>query len=243
MDANKQVLTFDVIFPQPAAITEIQTDTSGTVHLPNKLVSGQYYLREIQAPQGYLLSTEDIPFEILPDGSQAAIVNVQLSNIPAMGTVSITKTVDEFAGIENLQPLYKTIPLENTKFEVVAADNIVTPDGTIRANMGDVVDVITTDVNGTAKSKPLHLGAYFLRETEVHPFELLYQDQHVPVVDVELFIENVVRKLNVSFTKTAETMLPDKIGYTYNEAAGFAFGLYAAKQVAVKDGTVLLNQD
>ncbi len=253
LDAGKNPITFEVIYPQPATMTEIQTDTSGTVYLPNKLVFGQYYLCETQAPHGYLLNKDDIPFEISSDGSQPEIVSVSIPDKPAMGTVTVSKTVDEFIGIEDLKPVYKTVALENAVFEVVAADNIVTPDGTVRALAGEVVDTITTDNAGKALSKPLYLGAYYLREisvpdgvildrTEQH-FELVYQDQNTPIVNVEKTIENTLRKVNIYFTKTAETMLPDEVGYTYNEAAGFEFGLYSAQKVLGKNGETLLDQD
>lgn len=38
-------------------------------------------------------------------------------------------------------------------YEIVAAEDIVTPDGTVRNTKGEVVDTVTTDENGVAKSR------------------------------------------------------------------------------------------
>ena len=47
---------------------------------------------------------------------------------------------------------------EGAVYEITAAEDIVTLDGTVRANKGEVVDTVTTGKDGTVKSKELYLG-------------------------------------------------------------------------------------
>ena len=67
---------------------------------------------------------------------------------------------------------------------IIAAEDIITPDGTVRNQKGNVVDTVTTDENGPAVSRELYLGKYEVREItaphgmvlnpEPHCVELVY---------------------------------------------------------------------
>lgn len=62
------------------------------------------------------------------------------------------------------QPLYEAQGLPGAVYEIRAAEDIITPDGTLRASKGEVVDTVTTDETGLAKSKELYLGKYEVQE-------------------------------------------------------------------------------
>ena len=80
------------------------------------------------------------------------------------------------------QPVYETQGLPDTVYEIRAAEDVVTPDGTLRYSKGELVDTVTTDETGFAKSKELYLGKYEVKEvkagygmvlsSEVHTVEL-----------------------------------------------------------------------
>ena len=61
-------------------------------------------------------------------------------------------------------PVFANGNLSGAVFQVIAAEDIVTLDGTVHANAGDVVAEITTDENGYAETEPLYLGKYEVRE-------------------------------------------------------------------------------
>ena len=91
---------------------------------------------------------------------------------------------------------------------------IVTPDGTVRANAGDVVDTITTDEEGKAETKELYLGKYQIVEktapeglvlnTETHEVELTYAGQEASVTEADTAFYNERQKVTVDLTKTLE---------------------------------------
>lgn len=62
------------------------------------------------------------------------------------------------------QPVYEVKGLAGAVYEITAAEDIITPDGTLRYAKGEVVDTVTTDENGLAKSKEIYLGRYTVVE-------------------------------------------------------------------------------
>lgn len=74
------------------------------------------------------------------------------------------------------QPVYEIRGLEGATYEIRAAEDIYTPDGTLRAAKGDVVDTITTAGNGIASSKELYLGKYEIREIQA-PFGMVLNQE------------------------------------------------------------------
>ena len=82
------------------------------------------------------------------------------------------------------QPVYSVQGLVGAVYEITAAEDIYTLDGTLRASKGEVVDTVTTGADGTATSKELYLGKYEVKEItapygmvlneEIHAVELVY---------------------------------------------------------------------
>ena len=95
-------------------------------------------------------------------------VVVEKTNKPQKGRISVQKSGDAFASVaaasssytdENGEiivnpttytPVFEETGLAGAVFEITAAEDIVTADGTIRAKKGDVVATLTTDENGYA---------------------------------------------------------------------------------------------
>ena len=192
LDSEKNVISMTVShYPSLVEIDTFETDASGSFTLPEKLEYGTYYLREVQAPEGYLLGGEDIKFVVDQEYQWDNPLTVQYADAPAMGRIEIVKTDAETGDA-----------LEGAGFSITAAEDIVTPDGTVRAVAGDVVDTAVTDEDGIAVTDSLYLGKYEVRETKTLPgyylptdkvweVELVYQDQNTEIVTETLEVENV----------------------------------------------------
>ena len=97
-------------------------------------------------------------------------------------------------------------------YEITAAEDIYTLDGTLRASKGEVVDTVTTGADGIAKSKELYLGKYEIREThapfgmvlntEVRTAELVYSGQNVAVTETAVSFYNERQRVVINLTKT-----------------------------------------
>lgn len=190
LDTDKNPVKMTVShYPSLVETDTFETDDNGMFVLPEKLEYGTYYLHEVEAPEGYLLGGEDIPFTVDKEYQWGEPLVVEYTDAPAMGRIELVKTDSETGD-----------PLEGAEFTVTAAEDIVTGDGTLRAAAGEVVDTLVTDQNGRFVTKDLYLGKYTVTETKqpagyVLPeksfdVELVYKDQHTAVVTEKLEVEN-----------------------------------------------------
>ena len=125
-------------------------------------------------------------------------------------------------------------------------EDVVTPDGTLRYSKGELVDTVTTDETGFAKSKELYLGKYEVKEvkagygmvlsSEVHTVELIYAGQDVAVTETATSFVNERQKVEVSLEKTLETNELFGIGNN-GEIKNISFGLFADEELVSASGT------
>ena len=236
LDEEKNVISMTVShYPTLIEQDTWETDANGGFILPETLEYGVYYLREIKAPEGYLLNGEDIRFVVDKEHQWDEPLTVTFADTPAKGKIQILKT-DEETGNN----------LEGAEFEVKAAEDIVTPDGTVRAAAGTIVDTITSDQNGIAETKELYLGKYEVIETRqpdgyIMPenawsVELTYKDQNTEIVIKELEAVN----------KPTHIIIDKKVTGTEEKLEGVTFKIWnketdAAKEyVTDKDGKIEL---
>lgn len=212
VDEDGNDMEFTDYSPSKVTFTEFTTDENGQFTLPERLPYGKYKLVEVQAPTGYLLC-DPIEFTVdeMHDWEDLAILTAEDENV--MGKLQLTKT-DEETGE----------PVKGVEFEIIAAEDIVTGDGTLRASKGDVVDIVATDKDGKAESKELFLGKYVAKEVktlpgyvlsqEEHPFELVYVDQDTELVYGSLDVKN--KPTTIVITKKAQGKDRVLEGVTYN---------------------------
>lgn len=148
----------------------------------------------------------------------------------------------------SLIPNYETKNLANAVFQIYAAEDIVTLDGTVRAQQGELVDEITTGKDGIAKSKQLYLGKYtviektapdtFVNANGQYDVELTYAGQNVKVTSTALSVFNDRQKVTVSLAKIMEQDEIFNLGMN-NEILSVQFGIYADEKIKAADGTVI----
>ena len=170
-DGSKVEMTFT--YPEVTTIDTFYTNDAGMLITPEKLEFGKgYSLKEVSAPYGYILSHEAVKFDVTEENSTeeggVTIVAVKLGNYAQKGIIKISKTGEVFASVTAAdgvyQPVYTVQGLAGATYEIKAAEDIYTPDGTLRCSAGEVVDTVTTGADGTAESKPLYLGKYEITE-------------------------------------------------------------------------------
>lgn len=211
-------------------IDTFETDANGSFTLPEKLEYGSYYLHETKAPEGYLLGIEDIPFVVDQEFDWENPLSITYPDAPAKGKIRVTKTDKETD---------KPIP-SGAEFTVTAAEDITTPDGTIRTEKGTVVATLTTDEKGKAETEALYLGKYVVKETKapngylLNPKEfavtLEYEDQETEIVYGNVTVPDELAKGKIRVKKTdAETG---------NGLSGAEFEIRAKEDIITPDGTV-----
>ena len=230
LDENKKPITMEVHYPTPMEIDTFETDANGSFTLPEKLEHGSYYLHETKAPEGYLLGVEDIPFVVDQEFDWENPLSITYPDAPAKGKIRVTKTDKETD---------KPIP-SGAEFTVTAAEDITTPDGTIRTEKGTVVATLTTDEKGKAETEALYLGKYMVKETKapngylLNPKEfavtLEYEDQETEIVYGNVTVPDELAKGKIRVKKTdAETG---------SGLSGAEFTVTAAEDITTPDGTI-----
>lgn len=255
-DAEGHRVTMQFTYPEVTEIHTFYTNSEGYLITPEKLPYGNYTLVEVQAPYGYVLDSTPIPFSINQKNSSTdtgvTVVMVKAKDVPQKGVIEITKTGEIFSSVfENnglYTPLYKIENLADAVFQIYAAEDIVTPDGTVRANKGELVDEITTSDNGIAKSKELYLGKYtviektapetFINNKEQYDVELTYAGQEVSVTSTVLSLYNERQKVTVLLSKIMEQNETFGIGNN-NEILSAQFGVYSDEDITAADGSVI----
>ena len=264
--ANSEYISQKIYYPSEMILDTFYTDESGSLMLPQELAYGDYELHEVQSAEGYVLDKNPVPFTI--DGSVETVV-VEKTNTAQKGKISVQKTGDVFASVTALgsaiyidengevhksgqttyTPVFAKGNLSGAVFQVIASEDIITLDGTIRANAGDVVAEITTDENGYAETDLLYLGKYeiveasapygYVKNSEIQAVELTYAGQEIAVRDtVNTSFVNDYQGVEISLSKVMEKDELFNIGNS-DEYTRVRFGLFAAEEIIAADGSVI----
>lgn len=270
-DADGNKISMSYSYPTPMTINVFYTNSEGYLITPEVLPYGEYSLVEVQAPYGYVLDSTPVSFTISAENAEEenalTIVKVNKENTAQKGRISVQKSGDSFTSvamassaytdesgnfIENqttYTPIFEETGLANAVFQVIAAEDIVTLDGTVRASAGDVVTEITTDENGYAETDLLYLGRYEIREisapygyvlnSEPQLVELVYAGQEIAVRDtVNTSFVNDYQGVEISLEKFMEN--DEVFGISEeNSAVNVRFGLFADEEIIAADGTVI----
>ena len=255
-DTDGHRITMQFTYPEVTEIHTFYTNSEGYLITPEKLPYGDYTLKEVQAPYGYVLDSTPIPFTITQENSSTdtgvTVVKVKARDMAQKGVIEITKTGEIFKSVNENEgiytPVYEIGNLANAVFEIYAAEDITTLDGTTRYYQGELVDEITTGKDGIAKSKQLYLGKYtvvektapsgFVNANEQYDVELTYAGQNVSVTSTALSVYNDRQKVSVSLLKELSKDERFKLGMN-DEILSVQFGIYADEDIKAADGSVI----
>ena len=269
-DSAGELVTMKYTYPEVTVLDTFHTASGGYLIPPEPLPYGDYTLVEVQAPYGYVLDGTPIPFTISEDNSTeeggVTVVSAEQEDMPQKGKILVEKTAGEFESVQVsgggvpdksgnpaegetvYTPVYGVAGKAGAVYEVTAAEDIMTPDGTVRAEAGETVGTITTDGDGNAETKELYLGKYRVVETtapfgcvldsEAHEVEIAYAGQEVPVTEIGTAFYNERQKAAVDLAKTLEQDETFAIG-NKGEIQNVAFGLYAAEDLTASNGDII----
>lgn len=259
-DPAGNLITMTYTYPTPTVIDTFYTDANGCFVTPEKLDYGKgYSIVEVQAPYGYVLDDTPVYFDVTEDNSTeesgVTVIKVNKPNTAQKGTITVEKTGEVFSGVNVsgsedteviYQPVYETAGLEGAVYEIRAAEDVYTPDGTLRYAKGTVVDTVITDGDGFAKSRELYLGKYEVREItapygmvlngEIHIAELVYAGQNISVTETAASFFNERQRVEIGLVKVLEKNEIFNIG-TNGEMKNISFGLFAAEEIVSASGT------
>ena len=169
-------------------IGEYTTDQDGYIYIDDELVPGKYYLRELEAADGYIRDEQYKTVYV----ERGKCAQIEWENSAVTGQIQIRKYSSEDNTVTG--QLAGT-PLEGAVFEVT------------QARSGKVVGYIVTDARGVAASGPLPLGRYFVTEVSAPKYyqlsgEKMEAEIEYPSQIIKLSAYNKPASLGVTIKKS-----------------------------------------
>lgn len=197
-EAGKKIVQ-TVLYPTKYDISVFETDESGMLELPQWLGSGNYTLKEVQAPEGYILNPDPIPFKVFREYEEKdkwgdSVIRVVCEDVSVKGIIDVTKVAPVLTAYEDGKFIYTEERVRDVRFHIIAAEDIYRADRQTDAEgnlitlykKGDIVETLVTDPLGEASSMELPLGKY--RVKEIYVPGGIYLDQEE--IEVELKYED-----------------------------------------------------
>ena len=149
---NGSLQTLNTYYPEKISYREYETTEEGTFYLPEKIWQGSYYFRQLSEPEGYDAAA-DTYYDVdrMYDWPEPYIVQIRVA--PCKNIIRL-----QMNDAETQQPV------GGGTFRVIAAEDIITKDGTVRYTQGQQVDTITCDETGYGESVELYLGKYTVQQ-------------------------------------------------------------------------------
>ena len=169
-------------------IGEYTTDQDGYIYIDDELVPGKYYLRELEAADGYIRDEQYKTVYV----ERGKCAQLEWENSAVTGQIQIRKYSSEDNTVTG--QLAGT-PLEGAVFEIT------------QARSGKVVGYIVTDARGVAASGPLPLGRYFVTEVSAPKYyqlsgEKMEAEIEYPSQIIKLSAYNKPASLGVTIKKS-----------------------------------------
>lgn len=136
------------------------TEADGIAYLEEPLIAGDYEIVEVKAPEGYVLANEPLKFSVTSDTLKDEMLEVKFPNKAQKVELVLHKQAEEFVTGDKRYS-YEKVAMPFVKFDLVAAADIVTPDGSTRLKAGETAqEGLLTNEQGTVKSDPQYPGDY-----------------------------------------------------------------------------------
>ena len=229
-DSGKQVAgaTYAIYNDKGQELERLVTKATGYVE-SGYLRFGEYTVREVIAPSGYILNKTSYPVTIATNEQKITVTG---EDERQTGRLEITKE-DSVTG----SAAQGEATLKGAVYELRAKENILDPaDGSVKYAKDAVVTTLTTDANAKASVSDLYLGKYILQEktpstgytldTTKYDISLDYAGQSVEIVTKKQTVKERVKAQAFSIVK-----ISDNGSGEADKLAGVEFTVKAQKDI------------
>lgn len=231
--ADNSLQVLNVYYPEKISYRFYETTDQGTFYFPEKLWQGQYVVHELTEPAGYD-AAQNQTFDLYDEYDWPEPFVVKMPLTPSKNVIRIQMN-DSQTGL----------PVTGGTFEVIAAQDILTQDGTLRYHAGQIVDEIVCDQDGYGVSEELYLGTYTVRQKNIPRYYIGQETDLDCAVEKKTEVEAPLNALTAQLSQVTLT-LTDEL-YTTNpieHAAYLVTGEDGSKKEVFTDasGSVVLDQ-
>lgn len=192
---------FQVINSNDEVVETIVTDNNGYA-ITSRIPIGEYRLKEIKTDNMHILNENIIKVDVSTD----IISRLDITNERIKGQIKVIKISEDDNFINGKDA---GSPIENVKFEVYDLNS-------------NLVDEITTSADGTAITRLLDKGCYFIKEVESGEWYLLNENtftaeikEHQEIVNVEITNESEKPDVDIEKTGIIQTTANQEIKYNF----------------------------
>lgn len=221
-------------------VEKLTTNANGYAK-SSELTIGTYYVKEITAAPGYVVSANKVKVVVKSDET----TRVDETNKEQLASITICKEGEVLAGWNGTNFTYLTQRIEGVTFKLTAGEDIYRADGTKAYSKGAVVKSnLKTGSDGKVVVNNLHLGTYVVTETKSVPgftlnttpktIKIEYSDQTVEVQYKATTVNNVRQKATVTVEKVDND--------TKKPLSGGQYTIYAGSDIKNYQGTVIVNK-
>lgn len=193
---------FQVINSNDEVVETIVTNKDGYA-ITSRIPIGKYILKETKTDNMHILNKDIVKVDVTTD----VISKLEITNERIKGQIKVIKTSEDDNFINGKE---KGSPIENVKFEVYDSNN-------------KLVDEITTSEDGTAITRLLDKGCYFIKEVESGEWYLLNDNtfeaeikEHQEIVSVEITNESEKPDVDIEKTGIIQTTANQEIRYDFH---------------------------
>ena len=192
---------FKILNEEDECIEKLETDENGEA-LSKDLVIGDYYIKEVETKDSYVLNNEKIKASVKFNETN----EITIENEKIKGKIQINKLSEDK---NNILETEVGSPIEGVKFNIYDMEN-------------KLVDTIVTDKNGVAISKKLEKGRYNVQEIETNKWYILDKKIYEAAIKenneiVKLDIVNKSKDPKIEIKKSCKniTKSNDEIDYSF----------------------------
>lgn len=197
------------------------TVKDGKIRIDNLMV-GTYELKEIFAPDGYLLNTEKFIITINKDVTTTQVVE----NKEPKGSIFLTKEINT----DLTDGKHGDAVLKGNEYRLIAREDISNKAGTIiYFNKGETIDTQITDDDGKLVFDNLHIGKYIIEESKSNNTLVLNpNDTNVDIEYEGQSVSKILRSTNVNNRVNMQKIQVHKFGEK-DGVSGIVKGLQGAE--------------
>lgn len=243
-----------VVVSKDTLLGRVTTAENGIGVFKADLPAGNsYYVKELQAPNLYILNTTDVfTFSFTDAECKDAVTAFShcFKNKEAKGSLTVYKEGEVLTGAEITETgvtfRYEQRKQKGAIYDVYAGEDIRSAVGTVIYKKGELVaeNLITGD-GGSVTLDDLYLGTYVIKEVqapenfinkeESKTVTIAYAGQNAAIVFEETTFINERQKASVTVNKKDQD--------TGNPLSGGIYGIYAGSDIKNADGEVVVLKD